>query len=333
MSGKIISLVVDRTQEDMGLDRFLRVKYPNGRITDIWKFIRKREITVNGMKVGQNYRLRSCDLIRFSDFVEKVLRNPLKCDRGGTDRTVDRSEEKDVVAMVGCSRLLMDNIIYEDDDLLVIDKPYGLPVQGGTSIGMSVDRMLKNISSGGGQPRLVHRLDRYTTGVLIMAKNPSMAKGLAKIFRSRENIRKEYLLIAKGQMARTSSSIDYPLTKKYESGVEKVYVDRLGGQEALTNYSVLSYSRDYDLSFVRAEIVTGRTHQIRVHFREIGSPLLGDFKYGGEDAGGGITTKLQLHSHRATLKIFQREHMFVARIPKHMEKILDRVFGNWREFL
>jgi 23S rRNA pseudouridine955/2504/2580 synthase len=265
-------------------------------------------------------------VVAFSGFVERILESPSK--RAKIRANDDFISPKCLSGL----RLVRDNAIYEDDNLLVIDKPYGLAVQGGTGIDLSLDKILKNLSSGEEKLRLVHRLDRYTTGVLIIAKNMTTAKRLAKIFKRRENLRKEYLLVAWGHIHRDSGLIDYPLTKKYENNLEKVYVDRLGGQEALTSYRTLSYSSSYDLSFVKAEIITGRTHQIRVHFEGIGSPLLGDFKYGRED-GKTLTSKLQLHSYRTTLNLFGREHVFVAEIPRHMEKVLDRVFPNWRELL
>ncbi|MDR1425713.1 MAG: RluA family pseudouridine synthase [Rickettsiales bacterium] len=331
----MISITINAAQNGIVIVRFLQTEYPNSNVTDIWKFIRKKDLRVNGKRVEPNYRLKTQDKITFSKFVAAVLQSPVrqgKNSENGTRGNPGLAASEYWEMLDSHARLIVDSVIYEDDEMMVLDKPYGLAVQGGTGIKISIDKILKNICPSGKQLKLVHRLDRYTTGVLIVAKNVRTAEELIKIFRERKNVTKEYLLLARGFMARASGSIDYPLIKKYENNSEKVYVDRLGGQRALTNYARLAYSPDYDVSFVRAEIITGRTHQIRVHFREIGNPLLGDFKYGGIDAGK-ITGKLQLHSHRTTLNLFQKKHTFIARIPKHMEKILNRAFADWDKII
>jgi 23S rRNA pseudouridine955/2504/2580 synthase len=201
---------------------------------------------------------------------------------------------------------------------------------------MSVAGIISGLSFYGEQKlRLVHRLDRHTTGVLLIAKNIRTADELTKIFKTRNGIRKEYLLIVTGNISKKQGLIDFSLVKRYEGNSEKVYVDNIGGQSALTSYDVLAYSEKYDLSFVKAEILTGRTHQIRVHFREIGNSLLGDFKYGNRRLKRNTisTDKLQLHSYRTILDLFGKKHLFVANIPKHMKKILAIVFDNFGEIL
>ncbi|MDR3078989.1 MAG: RluA family pseudouridine synthase [Rickettsiales bacterium] len=332
----MVSLVIRENQEGGTLDRFLRSVYGNSSILDIWRFIEKKEIRVNGQRARQNYRLRALDTITFSDFVEKILNNPLKSSNArngaGFGRHPGPSAGDGAIAASATLGPIRDHIIYEDADLMAIDKPYGLPVQGGTALAVSVDSILKNFSNAGEQPKLVHRLDRYTTGVLVVAKNTATARRLAKIFRKREDLRKQYLLIVKGRVRRDSGLIDYPLTKRYENSAEKVYVDRLGGREAITKYRTLAYSEDYNLSLLEAEPVTGRTHQIRVHLREIGNPLLGDFKYAGDD-GQSLSNKLQLHSRRITLNLSGRDLMFEASVPRHMERVLDIAFPHWRELI
>jgi 23S rRNA pseudouridine1911/1915/1917 synthase len=164
----------------------------------------------------------------------------------------------------------------------------------------------------------------------MVAKNIRTADELAKIFRSRKGIRKEYLLIAIGHVSKKHGLIDFPLVKRYENNVEKVYVDSISGQKALTSYDVLAYSEEYDLSFVKAEILTGRTHQIRVHFREIGNSIVGDPKYSCRHKKQTIVgaDKLQLHSYRTTVDIFGERHVFTADIPQHMEKALTIAFNS-----
>ena len=126
------------------------------------------------------------------------------------------------------------------------------------------------------------------------------------------------MLFADGEIKNKSGVINYPLLKKYENNVEKVYVDKINGKEAITKYEVLFYSKKHNISLVRAEILTGRTHQIRVHFKEIGHSVIGDFKYGKNTE---ISNKLQLHSWRTSLKLFGKNYTFVADLPSHMIEV------------
>lgn len=256
-------------QTGIRLDKFIQSKFPRTDLKTVRKFIRKKDISINGSKTSTDHCLKNGDKIQFSDFVYKILSNPQK-----------ERETAENMAVAGELNCIYNNIIYENENLLILNKPYGLAVQGGTAIATSLDRLLKKMPIDGEKPKLVHRLDRYTTGVLLVAKNIETANELKRIFKEKRHIGKEYIAIVIGKIAKNSGIIDCPLTKKYEDGIEKVYVDRVNGKEAITSYEVLAYSSRYNLSLVRVRILTGRTHQIRVHFREIGNPLLGDFKYG-----------------------------------------------------
>jgi 23S rRNA pseudouridine955/2504/2580 synthase len=329
----VATIVVNRLQDGMRIDRLLISEYKDSNILDIWKFIKNKEIRVNEKSVAQNHRVNYRDRIAFSNFVEKIMKNPLA--RKNNHTVENKNARANGVNSRQSVALVTNSVIYEDNNLLVIDKPYDLPVQGGSGITVSVSSIISSLSNEEQNLKLVHRLDRYTTGVLIIAKNIKTADELTKIFRSRRGIKKEYLLIVNGHIAREQGLIDFPLVKKYENNLEKVYVDHVSGQKALTKYSVLAYSEKYSLSFVKAEILTGRTHQIRVHFREIGNSLLGDFKYGNKHMKRSAINadKLQLHSYRTTVDIFGKRHIFVADIPGHMKKVLASAFFNYSEIL
>ena len=300
------------------IDKFLLSKYNKMKIINIQKFIKKKEIKVNGKKVISNYVLQSGDIISFSEFVEKILKNPINREE------IDKFSSVKIDKKYNC--LITDNIIFEDNNLLVINKPYGLPVQGGTGIKVSVDKILKNLNTEETNLKLVHRLDKDTTGILIIAKNIETTNKLMKMFKTKDDIIKEYLLVANGFVKNKTGIINLPLIKKYENNIEKVYVDKINGKEAITQYEVLNYSRKYNLSFVKARILTGRTHQIRVHFKEIGCPVLGDFKYGRNND---LSDKLQLHSYHTRLNLFAKDYNLVAEIPEHMKKIIEKVDSNF----
>ncbi|MDR1499048.1 MAG: RluA family pseudouridine synthase [Rickettsiales bacterium] len=298
----ITNISIGNKQDGLRLDKFVSSRYDTARITDITRFIKRKEIKVNGRRVEAKHILREGDTIVFSEFIEKILKNPAR----GVKNNADVSKKY--------NNLITNSTIFEDDNILVIDKPYGLAVQGGSGIDMSIDKIIGNF-------KLVHRLDKDTTGVLLIAKNLETSNELTKMFKNKGKIKKEYLLLSCGKIKNANGTISFPLLKKYENNIEKVYVDSAKGKEAVTNYEVLQYLKKNNISFVRAEILTGRTHQIRAHFKEIGHPVLGDFKYGKKEFNA-QSGKLQLHSWRTTINLFGKDFVFMAKLPEHMKKFV-----------
>lgn len=308
---------ITREQNNLKPDKFLSSKFINSNINDIRKFIRNGEIKINKKKIKTNYLLSTNDIIEFSDFVEKILTNP--------DRKIVINNKK---VSDNYIQIIRKSTIYEDKNLLVINKPYGVSVQGGSGINISIDDIIKCISNKKEKYRLVHRLDQYTTGVLLIAKNIEYANELKSIFKTKRNIKKLYIAIVYGKIKNKLGVIDYPLLKKYENNIEKVYVDKILGKEAITKYKVQKYSKKYNISLVEAEILTGRTHQIRVHLKEIGNPIIGDYKYSKlKNNKVRISNKLQLHSFHTELSIFNKHYIFEAPIPEHMKLVIDKAFS------
>lgn len=308
---------INKNQEGLRLDKFLFAKYKNSNITDIKKFIRKKEIKINGRKTEENYIVKNNDEIVFGDFVEKILINPVKINNTVKNNNID----------VIHNRLITENIIFQNDNLLVINKKSGLSVQGGSGIAVSIDKILKNLNDENSNLKLVHRLDKDTSGVLLIAKNIETANALTEMFKNKKHIVKEYLLFVYNNLKNKKGVINLPLLKKYNNNVEKVYVDRENGKEAITEYEVLSYSKQYNVSFVKARILTGRTHQIRVHFKELGCPVVGDFKYGGKQKNDNLNLqkKLFLHSWKTKLTLFGEDYEFLAPLPSYMEELRKRI--------
>jgi 23S rRNA pseudouridine955/2504/2580 synthase len=285
------------------LSRTYRISFGN-----LCKFFKKGDIRVNGKKIDENYALREEDVININDFAMKILSNSKK-------NIKEKNNAKPSAEIID---KVKKSIIFEDDKIIAINKPYGLSVQGGSGIKISLDDVLPYLSDGTNKLRLVHRLDRDTTGVLIIAKNNEIAEILIKKFKERgSGIKKTYLAVVYGKLKNDIGTINLPLIKKYENNKEKVYVDKIIGKEAITNYKVVNYNRKLDISLVEVNIITGRTHQIRVHLKEIGNPVVGDFKY-GKIRDRSISDKMLLHSYKIELDLGidgETKYNLVAPIP------------------
>ena len=224
-------------------------------------------------------------------------------------------------------------VLYRDEWLIAIDKPAGLAVQGGTGQRRHLDAMLEALRFGAeDRPRLVHRLDKDTSGVLLLARDARTARHMAGVFRSKQACKLYWAAVA-GVPAKARGRIALPLAKKTRRGVERVGETR-AGKEAVTLYQVAA-RRGREVAWLVLRPLTGRTHQLRVHCAALGHPILGDGKYGGRrafpeprDRGPAIARRLQLHAREiafphpadgTTLRI-------TAPLPPHMAEtwaILD----------
>jgi 23S rRNA pseudouridine955/2504/2580 synthase len=190
-------------------------------------------------------------------------------------------------------------VLHQDSDAIVLNKLPGLATQGGTGTTSHVDGLLDAFfDEGKGRPKLVHRLDKDTSGVLLIARSPGAAAKFSKSFAGR-SARKTYWAIITGVPSIDSGQIDLPLAKQPGSGGEKMHVDEENGQPSRTRYRVIERAGNA-AAFVELQPLTGRTHQLRVHMAAIGHPIVGDGKYGGKAAflTGSISRKLHLHARR-----------------------------------
>lgn len=194
-------------------------------------------------------------------------------------------------------------VLHMDDDAIVINKPPGLATQGGTGLATSVDAMLDALQYDlPGRPRLVHRLDKDTSGVLLLARTARAAAFFSKAFASRD-AKKTYWALTIGVPRLAMGEINAALAKQPGTGGEKMQVDEETGLKARTRYRVIDRAAGR-AAWVEFTPLTGRTHQIRVHAAAIGHALVGDGKYGGREAflTGGISRKLHLHSRRLVIE-------------------------------
>ncbi len=190
-------------------------------------------------------------------------------------------------------------VIHRDASALVLDKPPGLATQGGTKTSEHVDGLLDALKGDGPvRPKLVHRLDKDTSGALLVARTPRAAAFFSKAFSNR-SARKTYWAIVVGVPSVEAGEINLPLAKQPGTGGEKMHVSEEAGQPALTRYRVLDRAGN-EAAWVELHPLTGRTHQLRVHMAAIGHPIVGDGKYGGKAAflTGTISRKLHLHARR-----------------------------------
>jgi 23S rRNA pseudouridine955/2504/2580 synthase len=192
-----------------------------------------------------------------------------------------------------------DMVIHEDPAAFVVNKPPGLATQGGTKTKDHLDRLLDGLPGAeSSRPKLVHRLDKDTSGALLIARSPRAAAFFSKSFSGR-TARKVYWALVVGVPEVKDGFIDLPIGKQFGTGGEKMCVDEENGQAARTRYRLVERAGNR-AAWVELQPMTGRTHQLRVHMAAIGHPIVGDGKYGGQEAflTGTISRKLHLHARR-----------------------------------
>ena len=220
-------------------------------------------------------------------------------------------------------QFVRDMVIYEDAGAFVLNKPPGLATQGGTKTTQHLDRLLDGIGDERGRPKLVHRLDKDTSGALIVARTIRSANHFAKAFSGR-TARKIYWAIVVGVPDAAQGTIDAPLAKQPGTGGEKMHVSEEHGLPAKTRWRVIDRAGNR-AAWVELQPLTGRTHQLRAHMASIGHPIVGDAKYGGSEAflTGGISRKLHLHARRIRIDAADGGKIDVtAELPSHFAESL-----------
>jgi 23S rRNA pseudouridine955/2504/2580 synthase len=287
------TITVKADEDGIRLDRWFKIHFAHVTYGYLQKLLRSGQVRVDSKRVLANARLEPGAQIR----VPKVVRNPppaapsLKPPPGLSK--ADRS-------------LIEGMIIYEDDHMFVLNKPFGLAVQGGTNTKRHIDGILAGMADRfGDRPRLVHRLDKDTTGVLLVAKHRDAAAKLGKIFRTR-SAAKTYWALVMGVPKPPQGKIEAALVKAAGPDGDRVRKSLPGEQKeamhATTHYSVIDRVGQ-KASWVSLKPVTGRQHQLRAHMSIIGHPIVGDVKYEGDVnlPAENMENKLHLHSRRLIL--------------------------------
>ena len=292
------------------IDNFLITLFKGVPRSRVYRIIRKGEVRVNRKRVQPSYKLQSEDLLRLP---------PMRVSEGGKTGSAGVSS--------GLRTLLNNAVLYEDGSLLVIDKPSGLAVHGGSGLKLGLIEALRQMREGSAL-ELVHRLDRETSGCLLVAKKRSALRDLHAQIRA-GSMDKFYLALALGAWPKHTDEVRAPLLKNHLSSGERVVVVSAEGKASHTRFSVLR--RYGDATLLEATPVTGRTHQIRVHARFAGCPLFGDAKYGGDVALPGLegrgARRLFLHASRLgfTSPESGQRMLIEAPLPEELQDILARL--------
>lgn len=277
---------VSEDETDIRLDRWFRRHFPSLTNGQLQKWLRKGQIRVEGKRADANTRLAAGQAVRFPPI---LLEEPLtKAERDAKGKPV-RNLEK-----------LKKLVLYQDDDLVVINKPAGLAVQGGTGLKENLDDSLMIFSKDGvTRPKLVHRLDRDTSGILVIARNDYAAAKLSAAFRSHATT-KIYWAMTDGVPKPLKGRIDAPLIKVGQVMQIATPKDKDESKSASTLYQTVDHMPK-QAAFVALWPLTGRTHQLRVHMASLGTPILGDPLYGKskEDSAdlGALNIGQGLHLH------------------------------------
>jgi len=319
---KVQSVTVPDGDDGLRLDRWFRRRYPDLTHGRLEKLLRTGQVRVDGARVKAGHRIAPGQVIRVP---------PLK------DAPAAVEAERPLPKGSARDRALIEGIVlYRDDDVIVLNKPSGLAVQGGTKTERHVDGLLPLlIKPGGERPRLVHRLDRDTSGVLVVAATANAAAKLAAAFRQR-NAKKIYWALTAGIPRPYTGEVKLALVKRAVDGErERVHTvdedddeeDDTGARRAVTRYAVMDTATTY--AWVALMPLTGRTHQVRAHAASLGAPIVGDFKYGGVGAKGlgELANRLHLHARRLRIRHPKGQLLdLTAPLPPHMAKAWD-MFG------
>ena len=275
------------------LDRWISHFFSKISHNNLEKLLRKGIIRVNGKKVKSNFRLNEGDILTLPDFLDELTTSSINNAR-----------------IPGAANFIKKITIFQNNEILILNKPSGLAVQGGTGIESHIDGYLQSaFFNSDFSPRLVHRLDKETSGVLVVALTRKMAVHLSSLFKERK-VNKTYWAITDGSPAINKGDINFDI----KAGENNDNID------ALTRYyKILNLNNK--ISWIAFRPVTGRTHQIRQHASMSSFPIVGDKKYGRHTKEGLMFKKLHLHSQSVDFMNVNGDILhFEASLPKHMEE-------------
>ena len=297
--------IVKNDDSGLRLDRWLKENLQDITYVEIQKLIRTGQVRVDGGRKKQNYRVNSGEKVRF----------PPKFTRMNNDIIKNMSKN---IAFT-----LEEIKIYEDDSLIVINKPYGLSTQGGTKVKYHIDGLLSiENENDKNNYRLFHRLDKYTSGALIVAKKRESASFYTQKFLSKQ-IKKTYLALTRGVPDTKTGVISFPLEK---SNQKKMSKNQNQFQDAVTQYEVIETTKDR-ISLIKLEPITGRKHQIRKHLSMLKAPIIGDTKYGNDNALDNTEKRFYLHSYKIEFPRYSdgQNILIKAEIPQYFEEAISNL--------
>ncbi|MCV2402881.1 RluA family pseudouridine synthase [Marinomonas sp. C2222] len=301
-------VTIDENNDGQRIDNFLVTflkGVPKGKI---YNLLRKGEIRVNKKRTKPDYRLQSEDIVRIA---------PIVITPPSDKPTLPEKLKNDIES----------RIIYEDKGLIVVNKPSGLAVHGGSGLSFGLVEVIRQMRPQEKFTELVHRLDRDTSGLIMIAKKRSVLKKLHTALREKEGVQKTYLALVYGSWPKRKLQVNAPLLKNELKSGERVVKVHTDGKESLTRFKLVRQFEGYSL--VECEPVTGRTHQIRVHTLHAGYPIVGDDKYSPaellkETKALGFK-RLCLHATRLEIMLDGEKKVFEAPLEKEWQRLMNDV--------
>lgn len=305
-----VSLVRVKDQDDgMRLNRWFLKYYPNLPLSRLQKLLRTKQIKVDGKKAEVSLKLRAGWEVRIPPLDDKP-----------------QEKDKDFVSDKNAEHI-KSMVIYKDNNIIVLNKPSGLAVQGGTNTFRHIDAWLPVLKYEKDEaPKLVHRIDKDTSGLLVLARDRKNAEILTKAFKEHD-LQKTYLALVRGCPKKQSGEINAPLEKV---GEKSLVLPK--GKKAITLYKVLDNVGN-KFALIEAMPLTGRTHQIRAHMEYIGTPIVSDDKYFGEEnvKVTNVKDKLYLHSYKIDLSNIYKGVKVKAKLPQHFVEALAVLGLDFKE--
>ncbi len=304
-AGGVRHAAVERDDDGLRMDRWFKRHYPALSHGLLEKLLRTGQVRLDGKRIKSGAHISTGQIIRLPPQVDCV---PSPVEKPRTNAQAKRPQGRD------SERIFAESLVlHQDSAVLVLNKPAGLATQGGSGITQHVDGLLDHLTFGKRQrPRLVHRLDRDTSGVLLVARTVPAAAFLAEALRRRD-ASKIYWALTKGVPKPMRGTIKDALAKEsgfgphgHDEKMTTADIHAEGAKYALTDYVVVERAGD-EFAWVAARPLTGRTHQIRVHLASLGTPIMGDFKYGGAESRGRGEIDNLLHLHARAIDIAHPE--------------------------
>lgn len=309
MQQKVQFLSVTDDEQGQRLDNYLMSRLKGVPKSALYKIIRKGEVRVNKGRAKPERKLCSGDIIRVPPI------------RTSEQKSVPKPSDS-------LSEYLQSATLYDQDGLLIVNKPSGLAVHGGSGLHLGMIEALRQLPTNKGFLELIHRLDKDTSGCVMIARKRSTLKFYQDALRRRAGIEKTYWALVQGQWPEFQRAVSAPLKRFVLAGGDRVVRVNADGKEALTQFEVMQ--RYQQTSLVQAKPVTGRTHQIRVHAKHIGCPLVGDSKYGDTELNTQLyhqgLSRLFLHAHSLQFSTPENETVKVeAELPEELQLALSRL--------
>lgn len=318
MSG-VQNITVSADDDGVRIDRWFKRHYPDVGFGQLQKIMRKGEVRLDGKRVKGSERVEPGQVVRVPPLTMSKKPQAVKTEKKLSDKEIDEVQSW---------------VLYKDNHVIALNKPAGLPTQGGTGQARHLDGLLDALRFGSKhRPRLVHRLDKDTSGALLLGRTPNAAAALAAAFQTKETD-KRYFAVVKGVPGVRDARIEVKMEKAPIKGNERMVVSDTG-KKSVTDYIVVE-AAGHEASWLALKPLTGRTHQLRLHTAELGHPIIGDGKYGGREAflSGAVSRKLHLHSRFITFPHPDGGwHTVTAPLPPHIADTFETLGFDLTDYI